>query len=243
MGTFKTCPYLYKLQYIDHIKGADNAFSQYGSFVHSLFEMYNKGEKDYYELYDIYVDEYKNKVTLPFPENDFVNLAESYYNAGLVFFKDFSGFKDKTVGAEKKVEFTLKTIDGEDIIVTGIIDRIYETADGYYAIEDYKSKKKFKNKQEQNKYFAQLYLYCTHIINETGDYPTELRLFLFRGVPVTIKFNSDDYNKAIESFVNDVQQIKNTTEFKTNPDKFFCLNLCGVSCIDCPYKDPLFHDD
>ena len=42
---FDDCPYRWYLKYIRHLHGKDMFFSDYGSFVHKLIELYFLGKK------------------------------------------------------------------------------------------------------------------------------------------------------------------------------------------------------
>lgn len=59
---FDDCPYRWYLKYIRHLHGKDMFFSDYGSFVHKLIELYFLGEKTRDELCDIYLREFKSRV-------------------------------------------------------------------------------------------------------------------------------------------------------------------------------------
>lgn len=237
-GCYEQCPFLYESKYHKKIKDENNAFSQYGEFCHKLFEMYNKGEKEFYQLIDIYRSEYENNIKEKFPYMAWCDLSQIYYNDGDNFFSNFDGFQTKTLSSEQKIKFDLTLSNGRVEKIVGIIDRVYETSDGSYGIEDYKTKKKFKSKKEQKKYFNQLYLYSAYFKQKYGKFPKELCLYLFRGEgPIVIEFNEDDYNKAIEYFTYTIEKIYKENEFNKTPDEFYCRNLCGISCFDCEYRN------
>ena len=49
---FYDCPYRWYLKYIRKLHGKDMFFSDYGSFVHKLIELYYRGEKTQSQLCD-----------------------------------------------------------------------------------------------------------------------------------------------------------------------------------------------
>jgi hypothetical protein len=60
---------------------------------------------------------------------------------------------------------------------------------------------------------------------------------MFRaGNKVEIDFNIDEFEKAIQWFLDTIELIYKDTEFKTKSDDFFCSYLCSVnthcSCSD-----------
>ena len=131
--TFELCPYQYYLQYIKGIKSGDNAFSEYGTFMHSIFEKYFKGELNIFELEEYYSKNYSDNVKMDFPPSK-VDLNASYFEKGRNYFENFSGFEGKCLGVETKYNFKIGEFD-----FTGIID--YEgLVNGEIEIIDHKSK-------------------------------------------------------------------------------------------------------
>ena len=240
VNTFKTCPRLFELQYIEKVRSEDNAFSQFGSMCHEILEEYANGELKLDELLDEFRGRFDVKVTAQFPDLGFMDLAKKYYQDGTRFFNEFMGFEDDTIAVEEKLNFIIKREDGEDINFVGIMDRLSVDSDGVYSINDYKSKGKFKNKAEQADYFKQLYLYAIEVKNRYGldDDKLKLKLNLFRlQQEFTEKYDSEKANKIQKDFTDMVSKIENAKEYPCNPNDFFCQNLCGVSPIDCEYRN------
>lgn len=227
VNTYCQCPHQFKLCYLDRKKQTDNAFGQWGSFCHSIFERYLKGQIELFELADVYEREYFEKVTLLFPSANFMDLDWYYYDKGLSVFSSFNGLPDNLefIASEQKV-FT--KINGRNFI--GYIDVVLrDKADGGLIIQDFKSKKAFKSKKEQAHYALQPYLYSHYIKEKYGVYPKMLRFDMFRvGKIVDIPFVEKDFKKADEWFTSTIDSIYSDKEFKANYDEFFCKNLCGV---------------
>ena len=51
VNTYNTCPQAFRLGYLDALPRVDNAFSDWGTFLHSLMEKYFRGEAEFFELY------------------------------------------------------------------------------------------------------------------------------------------------------------------------------------------------
>lgn len=227
VNNYCTCPHGFKLSYIDKKKKVNNAFAEFGSFVHSLLERYFKGEAEFFELSQMYEDEYDFNVTDKFPSFKFCDLKEKYYNDGLSYLNAFEGLEDnlQVVGVEQKVDLKL---NGRPFV--GYIDLILkDTTDGKYIIVDHKSKGKFRSKKEKEHYLYQLYLYSVYIKETFGEYPKELKFNMFRiGMYEREQFNEEKLKKALNWFDFTIDLIYSDTEFPKIRDEFYCNNLCGV---------------
>ena len=223
LTTFEQCKYQYYLNYIEKRKGEQNAFAQYGTFVHSLLEQHAKGELAVWELLDAYTDLYEESVTLPFPYNKYSDLSQSYHNDGYEFFKSFDGLDDLDI-IEVEARFAEPL---EDFLFTGVIDITYRDTDGGIVIRDWKSKSKFANKQELSKYSRQPLAYGLHIKNKFNVPPKMLQFFMFRrNEIVEIPFQESEYESALNWIKNTVTEIRGCKDFKANPNAFFCESLC-----------------
>lgn len=230
LSTFENCPYGYYARYIEHKPSQNNSFAEFGSYCHSIFEAYAKGEYDLDSLADIYEFGYKDAITCKWPNNRSVDLESSYYEAGKEFFAEWEGYDESyhILGVED--EFTIQI---EDFNLTGFLDLIYEK-DGLLIIRDYKSKGEIK-KAEQQHYARQLYIYSAYVKEKYGRFPDRLEFFCFRKNHVLeISFSEADYKEAIRWAINTVAKIRNEWEFNKTPSQFFCMNLCNVRG-DCPY--------
>lgn len=224
LSSWWTCPYGYKLRYIDHEHGVGNAFSSYGTLVHSIMERYANGEIEIWDLADIYEWEFDSAVSEKFPWNKYTDLRKSYYKQGLEFLKSFEGYdKYKILGVEE--EFELKI---DDWIFNGVIDLVFEDEEGRLIIRDYKSKAAFKNEEEQHKYARQLYLYALRVKEKYGRLPDELQFLMFRKQNlVQIPFNADDAEEAKKWASDTVRVIREAFDYPPTCDAFYGENLCN----------------
>lgn len=245
VNCYENCPKCFYLSYLQDppIEKASNAFAQWGTLGHSLFERYANGDLELYELGAVYLKEYDKQVTLTFPPNKYVDLNESYFDKGLEYFERFEGFPDSWELIESEKEIRLN-IGGNAFI--GFIDLIVRDRDtGKYIVVDHKSKSKFKNDKEKEEYARQLYLYSLYIEERYGEYPSHLIFNMFRANDVVIiDFDEKSLEKSVEWFKNTIKNIKNDGIFldkiivsrkaKNLPMRgfkksdFFCNSLCGV---------------
>lgn len=222
---------------LTHLKKENNAFAEYGGFVHELLEKYALNELLESELLDEYEDMYDVYVQHEFPPNNYVDLAESYYNSGYQYLADFEGFdylvdSYKVLGVEEHF-----VLDFGGFELQGFIDLILEDTNGDIVLVDHKSKKEFKSKAEQKKYARQLYLYSTYIIEKYGKTPKTLIFNHFRKKKCVIPFNQKDYDEAIKWMRDTVEAIESNEDWISNftVDDFYCSNLCDWRNV-CKYK-------
>lgn len=224
LSSWWTCPYGYRLRYIEHKAGIGNAFSSFGTLVHSLMERYARGEIEIWDLSTIYEWEFDSAVPYKFPWNKYVDLKKTYYSQGLEYLKSFSGYDDyKILGIEEEFKIPMN-----DWIFVGIIDLVFEDENGRLIIRDYKSKSSFKNSQEQAKYARQLYLYSAYVREKYGKFPDALQFSMFRKKEIIeIEFNLDDYKEALQWADDTVSSIKSAFDFPPNCEDFYANNLCN----------------
>lgn len=200
--------------------------------VHGILEEYERGDLAEWELVDTFKERFEREITKEFPWNAYVDLKESYFNDGVRFFENFDGFKNmKVIDAEH--EFT---DDFDDFRIKGFIDLILEDKNtGEITVQDWKSKAKFKDKEELKKYARQLYLYARNIKNTYGKYPDKLCFGMFRKQKtVEFPFDKDAYEEAENWVRTTVKNIRDCEEYPAERDEFYCKNLCGFS-KNCPY--------
>ena len=243
LSSFYNCKKEWQEQYINSNRGANSCFGQFGSYCHQILEKFAKGELKANELADYYKDNYTDNVNLPFPPNSFVDLEQKYYDIGLEYFEKFNIDLSpyEILGVEKKVEFE---IDGKEFI--GFIDLLLrDKQTGEITILDHKSAtikilksgKISKSDQEHFEDFKrQLYLYSIPIIQEYGSV-SKLKWNMFRqGNYIEIPWKQEEYDATIQWAKDTLKMIENETEFRADPDEFYCRNLCSLKNEYCPYR-------
>jgi CRISPR/Cas system-associated exonuclease Cas4 (RecB family) len=132
---------MFFLEYIECKPTIDNCYGQYGTFCHELLEQCANGKLEVYELTDKYIEGFDAAVKEPFPNNNYVDLREKYYNQGYDYFESFEGFDDyEILAVEKRVEFVL----ADKYKFVGVIDLVVRDSNGEILIIDHKSKTIFK---------------------------------------------------------------------------------------------------
>ena len=137
LSSFNTCKMMWYLTYIRNCERRENFFSQYGTFSHEIFEKYNKGELELFDIPDFICYNYDKSITIQAPPNNYVDLGEKYRYRLMEYFSNFNGWKDKTVGTEKEVEFTLNLYN-KDRKFTGFIDRLSMTGRAFMGLDIWK---------------------------------------------------------------------------------------------------------
>ena len=224
LSSWWTCPYGFKLRYIDHQVGIGNAFSSFGTLVHSIMERYANGELELWDLAAVYEWEFEAAVPEQFPWNKYTNLRNSYYEQGLSFLKSFGGYDAyKLLGVEEKFQLQI-----DDWLFVGVIDLVFEDENGRLIIRDYKSKAAFKDDKEKRKYARQLYLYSLYVKEKYGRYPDELQFLMFRKQnTITIPFNQEDLGEAVKWATDTVRVIREAFDYPPTCEAFYGDNLCN----------------
>ena len=243
LNSYYNCPYEWYNHYMMCNKGAESSFGQYGSFCHKILEKYAKGELSIFEVSAFYEDHFAEEVKEPFPPNKYADIGQGYYDKGLDYFDNMDLDLDKyeILGVEKEIRFKVGEYD-----IIGFIDLLLrDKADGSVAILDHKSAsikilKSGKISKTDLPHFEefkrQLYLYSIPIIQEYGrvDY---LKWNLFKDQnEIVIPWDKKEYENTIQWAVDTIHLIEKETEWRPNPDFYYCHYLCGQRFNGCEYK-------
>lgn len=227
---FDDCPYRWYLKYIRRLHGKDMFFSDYGSFVHKLIELYFLGEKTRDELCDIYLREFKSRVKGHAPNP---KVFGNYFKSGLNYIRNIAPFPYNMVAVEKRVDFEM---DG--IPFVGYIDFLGEKNGELYVVDN-KSRtlkprstraKPTKTDEELDAYLRQLYIYSAAVEQEYGKTPKALCFNCFRA-PVFIvePFEEQAYAESKKWLEESVARITAETDFKPDVEYFKCTHLCEMN--------------
>lgn len=242
INTYQQCPYAFKLSYLNNVPKVNNAFAQFGGFIHDILEKYFSGELMVWELSDYFKDNYGKKVRLTFPPNRYVDLAQSYYDFGLTFFEDFDfPFEDYEIfSIEKTIKFASgknKLTARPDLILTN-----RESGDKIlfdYKTERVKTTKKDKSKQLE-KVMRQMQLYVYALWVDSNIEIDEMRIWFVRdGIFHSEKVDAGNIAIAMAWVSETIDEIQSETEWSptnTKENEFFCRYLCGVR-NHCKYID------
>lgn len=218
------CKFCWFQSYIIKNRGEENAFSQYGSLMHDILERYLKGELLPWDLEDEFINGFYDKVG-EFPPNKFVDLRETYFNAGIKYLEEFDGFSDYEI-LEVEPEILIN-IEGYDFI--GYIDLLVKNKkNNKLIVIDHKSKASFKSKEELREYAHQLYLYSIWVKEKYGEYPNLLKFNMFRKqAEKTVIFKESELEKSKQWMLDSIQRIRDAEDFPVTNDEFFGTQLCN----------------
>jgi serine/threonine protein kinase len=240
--SFITCPYMFKLTYIEALERGGNWYSDFGTLMHDILEKYFSDKLDIMELASEYQKNFPLMVTSPSPPYP-VGIADRYYEDGLEFFETFDF--DKSPYDIIHVE-SMNEVIYRDIKVLYKPDLIlFDKTDKKYILFDFKTSNPFKNDKpdmkKMDEYIRQMYLYAYFMNhNPSNDiHIDKIKLWFVR----VNKFYDFDYvekeaEEVIAWFYNTILAIKNEEEFNhcdTTKNKFFCQMLCSVS-QHCEFK-------
>ena len=232
LNLYETCPYAFYLQYIKELQGQPNFFSQFGTLCHSIIEDYAKDKIAIFEMVDLYKNKFNEVITEEAPPNKFKDLKQSYYEEGFRYFSEFSGWDNdyEILGVEEEFEFFV-----DKYKFAGIIDLILKhKKEGFLIIEDHKTKSRLDN-EEKEKYMKQLYLYSIPIKDKYGEYPKYLRFNMIRyRNTITEEFNIKKLEETKQWVINQINKIKQETEWKPLSSPYFCRFVCSFRNI-CEY--------
>ncbi len=236
------CPYAWYLQKLARITPAENAFAQAGMLAHDILARWATGKARREELPLLWIEGFRNAVTVPFPPYLAAKGYESkLFENVLTFFEQFDGFPDyEVIGAEREFH---SSIAGEHFV--GVIDLILRhIRTGDLMIVDFKSCSLASFRKSKESMYRQLQLYSKYCADEYGTFPTTLRFsFIKENAYDERAFVPDDYVEARKWATSQIEKMKGmdvTDWLSTRPEPFRCTALC--SCRnECIYGDPEMH--
>lgn len=251
-SSFEQCPHAFKLTYLDFEKREQNAFSEYGSFVHHIFELFWNKKLVNFQLADYYEKNYDRWVKTPFPP--FPQMMDiKYFDDGLRFFQSFSLDADDydVILIEDSVEFSdvdakLKIVIKPDLIVR-------EKSTGKVILFDYKSSSP-KNKdgcfinskgnfydKKMLGYIRQLYVYKHYFEKYKQIKIDEIKIFFPRlSLTYTIDYTLESEIETIKWFTGTIKKAIKAKRFTANTENaYFCMNICGVR-NSCKHKRKVY---
>ena len=240
VSSFKTCPLMFKLTYINSEDRGKNWYADFGLLMHEVLEKYFKGELDIMELSTFYEENYSKLVTSPPPPYP-AGIAVRYYEDGLEFLNNFDFQKDNynIISIEDEIKTTfndIKLVVKPDLV-------LQEKSTGDVILFDYKTSNPFKDDKPDKKkikdYVNQTYLY-SYFINHTKDIKiSKIKLWFVRiNKWYEFDYNEEEAGNVVNWFYDGILNIRFEENFDhcdTVKGKFFCQNLCSVSS-QCPFK-------
>lgn len=231
LSSVDECPYGFYLQRIEKVPTVENAFSQQGSLIHDLIDLWGKGMLTKDELVGEYERRYPNEVTNTWPR---VLASKGYatkaFELGKEYFENFDEFNGyEIISTEEKFK---TDIEGRPFV--GIIDMVLKEKDtGALIILDHKSKSMSAFKKDADKMFRQQYCYSKYFIEKYGRAPDKLMFNLFKEKGELISrdwdqtFYEDTMFWAIET-IKKIETYQILDWLTSKQQDFFCTELCSV---------------
>lgn len=183
-------------------------FSDYGSFMHKLIELYLRGFLEKEELTGAYVSGFRRNVRGKAPSG---KIFKSYFDQGYDYLSEIDFPYLSPICVEQRVDFHIG-----DKPFTGIIDCV-AMADGKLVILDNKSRalkprsgrqKPTVSDSELDSYLRQLYLYSVPMEQIYHTYPDRLEFNCFRTRQlISEPFRQEEFEKTKEWALTTIDTI------------------------------------
>lgn len=243
VSTYETCPFAFKLAYIDQVKREQNFFSDYGLLIHACIEQYFRNNLESFELVDYFNEMYSIYIKNPAPSFS-PGMEERYRKSGEEFFKNFSFNRNgyEALDIESTIEFTLPS----GTLFTARPDLVLKNKKtGKLSLFDYKSSAVFKTNvngfettdtKKLSGYMRQAYIYAYALRTQKNYNISNIVIWFTRPEKKHIvKWDKAKEDIAIARLEKTIEWIKNDENFMyDNSNPFFCENLCNVR-NSCPY--------
>jgi hypothetical protein len=245
LTTYETCPYSFKLTYLDKCDRIDNFYGQYGNLIHDTMFQYFADNLDTFELSRYFIEKYDSVMLSPPPSYP-AGMEEKYKEAGLEFFDNFNFNKEDftVIINEEKLEFEFD----EGVMFVAKPDLVLlKKSTGNFILVDYKTSAPFRidkrngnEKVDEKKlegYYKQMYIYTYALRNYKFTPIDEIVLWFTRpNRKVAIRWNEDSEEKAIAWLHKEVKKIRKDSKFLyNNSNAYFCNQLCSVR-ESCEFK-------
>ena len=159
ISTFETCPFQYKLQYIDRITTEEEGVEAFmGSRVHETLEkLYKDLILSKMNTVEDLIEHYNEKWKKEWHDEVFINkedmTEEDYRKTGeraiREYYATYHPFDQaKTLWTEKMVQFSL---GDEEHRLRGVVDRLDKTPEGVFEIHDYKASQRMPTQEKMDK--------------------------------------------------------------------------------------------
>lgn len=233
LDTFLTCPLKYKYSQIDRIRTPKSKEMVFGTLLHNTLKIVHtpgiisptvEQALDFFSKNwnaEVFADEFEERAAF----SQGVSMIQDYYKKNDIA-------KINIVDLESR--FQVEIGDSEKHIITGIIDRIDRTEDGYEII-DYKTTRKLPS-QEKVDNDLQLSIYLAAFLKR---YPKEIEnldkikvslYYLKHGVKLSSRRTLEQVKQSEDLMLDLIGQIK---ESKFEPTLSGLCDWCGYQNI-CP---------
>ena len=243
VNSFYKCLYGAYLHYVEGCEDKDNAFGQYGHFLHEILEKILKQELTIFDAPQYYIDHYDEKITCDFPPNIYADLGDKAYNVGLEYLNslNFDFDRYEVLAVEKEYKFKVGKYPFH-----GYIDALYrDKENGDIIIRDHKtsglkylkngSLSKAKDTQAHfDEFKKQLYLYSIPVIEEYGKVDYLSWNMIRDRKSIVIPFDKQEFDETQQWAIQTIDEIRNEELWLPDTsNKYYCMFICGQSnrCI------------
>ena len=222
VNTFITCPLKYQFQYIDKLERKDPTSSQLlGSYIHEVLEHWREG-LDILEVSKLFESKY------PLADEE-KSVIPSLLDCAKKFYEPYAGL---VAESELKLEYPLTDSTGKDIVIDGIIDKLYHSNDNKFVIVDFKTGRFKADNQLQMKFYF-------YLLSRKRKYLAENMLgkvfYLRLEQQITHNIDEGDLNEFENWLLTINEMVERTTKF-THSFSSMC-RFCQYRNTDCqPYK-------
>ena len=242
ISTYETCPYKYKLQYIDKIKPEiQNTIEAFmGDLVHRTLEKLYSVKKFHKRVSkamllkffkDLWEKEYSKDILIA--KRDQGLTQDNYKKMGIEFISNYydrmKPFDQLTIiDLETQDRMTLK--DGNQWHVR--IDKFACDKEGNYYVCDYKTNARMKDQEEADS-DRQLAMYSIWVKDKFKDAKSVILVWhmLAFNKDITSIRTEEELKKLEEETINKIKEIEERKDFPTNVTAL--CNYCGYQSI-CP---------
>ena len=245
-SSYRTCPYGFKLAYIDLIRPRlGNFFSDYGLLTHDTFEQFFLKKLKKEELTEYFLDNW-TKFIVHQPPAFLAYLTERYRKQAIDYFNQF----DFNLDAYEVllVEGTI-LMDFKGYKFTARPDLVIQEKFGKEKIIlwDYKTSLPWRTNKKTGKeitdidklegYKKQMYIYANALERIENINCSEITLVFPRGNrEYTFERTEEEEQEVLDWLENTIVAIRKEEDFPADTSsKFFCDNLCGVRNM-CEYR-------
>lgn len=241
LSTYQSCPFKYKLQYVDRIKRDTQGIEAFlGSRVHEVLEKLYTDLKfcktnSLDDLLAYYESQWKKNWhdDIQITRQDYT--ADNYYQIGTrctsSYYKRYHPFdKAVVIGIEKNLQGTLDK-DGE-YKVMGFADRIDQRPDGTYEIHDYKTSNYLpeQSQADEDRQLALYHLMLKSIWDDVNDVDLVWHYVAF-DKEIRSSRDDDQLDELASQTIELIQEIEKAKEKEDWP-----TNESGL-CKWCDYPD------
>lgn len=218
---YKTCPRLYKMQYIEGLEGNKHVYTVMGSALHHTIESYYEGNTNFVPVFATYYNEAVASAMDSEMGLVAANLIGKASQLGLGILRGLNWDQFKPTHIEYGFKFPFP-INNPRVLMRGFIDMI--TEDG--CIIDHKSgsKKPTATELANN---PQLLIYVWAYEQIFGKKPKAVYWHHLRTLELVEAKVMDNYEDKIQKLEETLVKILEDAEFARIPKGYFCDRICA----------------